>query len=244
MFAAGGVHGRVVGDLRAVTFRAGRGVAAPSPLRAPGLLSLRAMEAKFRPTAVRFILRFPPRSGRLTMPNTRSSNALALLFVLAPFASASAQSADPNASIAALRNNWQGVVANITTAAEELTEADYAYRPVALVRTFGQLVGHVAGSQFMMCAAALGDPLPAEDAVEKAETTKAALVKALRASTAYCAKAYGQSAVEAAGSAELFGEKSSRFHALTLNAIHDGEHYGNIITYMRMKGLVPPSSRR
>ena len=154
----------------------------------------------------------------------------------------SAQGGD--AGLAALRSNWEQVIGNITTAAEELSEADYAYRPVATVRTFGELVGHVAGSQNMMCAAALGDPQPAEDAVEKAAKTKAALVKALRESNAYCAKAYAIGTATTGVATELFGSKTTRVGALTLNLMHDGEHYGNIITYMRMNGLVPPSSRR
>ena len=57
---------------------------------------------------------------------------------------ARAQAADP--SIAALRSNWQSVIENITTAATELTEAEYAYRPVAMVRTFGELIGHITPS--------------------------------------------------------------------------------------------------
>ena len=155
-----------------------------------------------------------------------------------------AAKADPNASISAMRSNWQQTIAFITTAAEELSEIDYGYRPVATVRTFGELIGHVAGSQNMICAAALGDPQPPEDAVEKAAKTKAALVKALKESTAYCAKAYAIPAATAGTAVELFGSASTRFGALTLNLMHDGEHYGNIVTYMRMKGLVPPSSRR
>lgn len=155
-----------------------------------------------------------------------------------------AKSVDANASIAALRSNWQQAIAYVTKAAEELSEADYAFRPVATVRTFGEIIGHVAGSQNLMCAAALGDAQPAEDAVEKSAKTKAALVKALHESTDYCAKAYAIPASSAAASTQLFGETSTRFGALTLNAVHDGEHYGNIITYMRIMGLVPPSSRR
>lgn len=147
-------------------------------------------------------------------------------------------------ALAALRTNWQQVIDNITMAAEELSEADYAYRPVATVRTFGEMIGHIAGSQNLMCAAALGDPQPAEDAVEKSATTKAALVKALKESTAYCARAYAIPASTSGMAIEMFGAKSTRIGALTLNAVHDGEHYGNIITYMRMKGMVPPSSRR
>lgn len=149
-----------------------------------------------------------------------------------------------DAGVAAMRAQWQQVTAFVTAAAEELSEADYAYRPVETVRTFGQLVGHVAGSQYMMCAAALGEPARAEDEIEKSATTKAALVQALKASTAYCARAYAQPAAATAATVELFGQRQSRAQVLALNAVHNGEHYGNIITYMRMKGLVPPSSRR
>lgn len=175
--------------------------------------------------------------------------AAAILYATFP-AAAMAQTAmagtgaDANASITALRSNWLQAVGNITKAAEELSEADYAYRPVATVRTFGEIVSHVAGSQYLMCAAALGEKQPAEDAVEKAAKTKAAILKALHESVEYCAKAYAITAASAGAPTQLFGETSTRFGALTLNAVHDGEHYGNIITYMRMKGMVPPSSRR
>ena len=143
----------------------------------------------------------------------------------------------------AMRANWQQVTGYITAAAEEMTEANYAYKPTASVRTFGELIGHVAGAQYMMCAAALGEPARAEDAVEKAAKTKAALVAALKESTAYCARAYGQPAAALGTATDLFGQKVPRAHAIMLNAVHNGEHYGNIITYMRMKGMVPPSSK-
>jgi uncharacterized damage-inducible protein DinB len=155
-----------------------------------------------------------------------------------------ATASDPAAAaIAGLRDNWQQVASYLTRAADQLSEADYSYRPVETVRTFGQIIGHVAGSQFMMCAAALGDSVPAEDAVEKAATTKEALVKALRESTDYCARAYAQTGAAAAAPTELFGQRVPRAQVLALNAVHDGEHYGNIVTYMRMKGMVPPSSQ-
>ena len=151
---------------------------------------------------------------------------------------------EASVSIAALRTNWMQAVGNITKAAEELSEEDYAYRPVATVRTFGEIVGHVAGSQNLMCAAALGDKQPAEDAIEKVAKSKAAILKALHESVEYCTKAYAITGATAGKSTQLFGETSTRVGALVLNAVHDGEHYGNIVTYMRMKGMVPPSSRR
>ena len=121
---------------------------------------------------------------------------------------ATAQAADP--AIAAIRAQWEGAIDNITKAAEEMTEADYAYKPVATVRSFGELIGHVAGSQHLICAAALGEPQPAEDAVEKSAKTKAALVKALKESTEHCKKAYAMTAASAGMPVELFGGKNTR----------------------------------
>ncbi|MEI2719802.1 MAG: DinB family protein [Gemmatimonadales bacterium] len=142
-----------------------------------------------------------------------------------------------------VRDVWTPTIGFITTAAEEMPEAKYGFRPVAGVRTFGELIGHVAGAQNMICAAVLGDPQPSEDAVEKSATTKAALVAALKASTAYCAKAYATPDAAIHQEITLWGGKHSKLWALVTNAAHDDEHYGNIVTYLRMNGMVPPSSR-
>ncbi len=149
-----------------------------------------------------------------------------------------------DAGIAAIRDQWKGAIGNITAAANELTEAEYAFRPVAGVRSFGELIGHVAGTQDMICAAVLGDPVPAEDAIEKSAKTKAALVAALVASTAKCTRAYAITAASSTALVDMFGETNTKVGALALNAVHDGEHYGNIVTYMRLQGKVPPSSKR
>ena len=163
--------------------------------------------------------------------------------VIATPTTAAAQ-APKDPAMAALYTNWQGQIDNITKAAEEMTEANYAYKPVTTVRSFAELIGHVAGTQDLICAAVLGEKVPAEDAIEKTAKTKAALVAALKASTAHCMKAYNIPAASGTAMVEMFGSKSTKFGALTLNAVHDGEHYGNIVTYMRMMGMVPPSSKR
>jgi len=149
----------------------------------------------------------------------------------------------PDAAVRTVRELWHDVTSYVTQAAAELPESLYSYKPIGTVRSFGQLVGHVAGSQYLMCAAALGDPPRAEDAIERTKTTKAELVAALRASTEYCDRAYGQSDAAVQQRTQLFGRDRSRLFALGLNATHNGEHYGNIVTYLRMNGLVPPSSR-
>jgi len=162
-----------------------------------------------------------------------------------PLAAQAAQSAatPANASVTAVRDIWQMMTNYVTRSAEMMPEEKYSYRPTPDVRTFGELIGHVAGAQHMICAIALGEQPPAEDAVEKSAKTKAALIEALKASTAFCDKAFSQSDADARTTANLFGRDVTRFHALVLNATHNGEHYGNLVTYLRINGMVPPSSQ-
>jgi hypothetical protein len=102
----------------------------------------------------------------------------------------------------------------------------------------------VAGAQYLICSAALGEPPREEDAIERTATKKADLVAALKASTDYCNRAYAQTDAAAQGKTRLFGQEQTRLYALTLNATHNGEHYGNLVTYLRINKIVPPSSRR
>src|SRR5688500_18231993 len=95
----------------------------------------------------------------------------------------------------------------------------------------------------MIGATALGEKASNEDDIEKSTTTKAGLIAALRASTEYCQRAYAQSDAASEGATTLFGRPSTRLRALVLNATHNSEHYGNLVTYMRIKGMVPPSSQ-
>lgn len=149
-----------------------------------------------------------------------------------------------DATLAAVKDHWKAMAGNIAAAADEVSEADYAFKPTASVRSFGELIGHVAGTHNLICAAVLGDTVPAEDAIEKTAKTKAALVAAFKASVTYCDKAYAIAPARFADRIDMFGSKSTKIGALMLNAVHDGEHYGNVVTYMRLKGLVPPSSKR
>lgn len=162
---------------------------------------------------------------------------------VAPLAAQNSAASD-NAAVSTSRQLWETFVGHITTAADELPESKYAYQPTPDVRTFGQLVGHVAGAQYLICAAALGEPPRNEDDIEKSRTKKAELVAALKASTQYCTRAYGQTDQAAQQKTKLFGQERTRLYALGLNAAHDAEHYGNIVTYLRLNGIVPPSSRR
>jgi len=168
----------------------------------------------------------------------RTTLATATISLLASAAVANAQSASSQA-----RDVWKGIIGNFTQSAEELSDAMYNYKPTPDVRTFGELFAHVAGSQKMYCAMALGEKAPDEGDIEKTAKTKAAILAALKESNTYCERAYALPDNALTAKVDIFGEQHPRLYALIANASHDGEHYGNVVTYMRMNKLVPPSSR-
>jgi len=88
----------------------------------------------------------------------------------------------------------------------------------------------------------LGKPSPAPG-VEKSKTTKADLVQAIKDAFAYCDPAYDTLTDAQAGTlVKFFGADQAKATVLAFNTAHDNEHYGNIVTYLRLKGIVPPSS--
>jgi uncharacterized damage-inducible protein DinB len=130
----------------------------------------------------------------------------------------------------------------VIRAAEKMPEENYSFKPTPDVRGFGQLVGHVADANYMFCSQASGEPNPVKD-IEKTKTSKADLVSAIKDAVAYCNKTF-DSMTDAKGSQMV---KFSRFNLakltlLSLNTAHTDEHYGNMVTYLRLKGIVPPSS--
>ncbi len=127
-------------------------------------------------------------------------------------------------------------------AAEEMPEADYSFKPTPDVRSFGQLVGHVADAQYMFCSAALGESNQGKD-IEKSKTSKADLVAALKDAVTYCGKAYDMTDAQASAMVKMFGHEMAKLTALSVNTAHTDEHYGNMVTYLRLKGLVPPTSK-
>jgi hypothetical protein len=167
------------------------------------------------------------------------------IFDAAPLAQTSS-GANPVAS--ATRTAWDGAKRNLAQSAELMPESDYGFRPVETVRTFGQILAHVAGANYVFCASAKGEKPPhGEDAFEKTATTRAQIIKVLSDSIAYCDAVFaGLDDKRASEIVELpFGMgKGARALPLILNTGHVQEHYGNLVTYFRIKGIVPPSSRQ
>jgi hypothetical protein len=149
-----------------------------------------------------------------------------------------AQSANPLSS--ELKQMYTGVKNDLVKMAEKMPEENYSFKATADVRTFGQLIGHVADSQGRTCGAVQGE---AKSLNASSKTSKAELVAALKESFSICDAAF-DSLTDASGAGMIKtprGERS-RFGALAGLISHSNEEYGYMAVYMRLKGVTPPSS--
>lgn len=137
---------------------------------------------------------------------------------------------------------YGGVKRILAASAEKMPEENYSFRPTDEVRSFAEIVGHVAESQYAFCSVVLGEKNPAPK-IEKIRTSKVDLIAALRDAFAYCDKAY-DSMTDTAGTEKVkfMGGESPKLGVMTVNNVHTIEHYGNLVTYMRIKSIVPPTS--
>ena len=153
------------------------------------------------------------------------------------------QSTPPANPITASEKGLYSFVSNaVIGAAQKMPEENYSFKPTPEVRSFGQLVGHVADANYMFCALSSGEPNPAKG-IEKTKTSKADLVAAVKDAVAYCNKAF-DSMTDAKGSrmVKFMNFDVAKLTMFSLNTAHSDEHYGNMVTYLRIKGIVPPTS--
>jgi uncharacterized damage-inducible protein DinB len=130
----------------------------------------------------------------------------------------------------------------VVRAAEKMPEENYSFKPTPEVRSFGQLVGHVADANYMFCAQASGKANPMKN-VEKTKTSKADLVAAMKDAVAYCGKTFDvMTDSKGSETVKFMNFNLAKLTLLSLNTAHTDEHYGNMVTYLRLKGIVPPTS--
>ena len=174
----------------------------------------------------------------------------ACLLVMPAAAQTAAQDAGANPLSSWLRNLYKNNSNEVARAAEKMPEEFYGLRPgpQTEVRTYGQLIGHLANFNYMWCAQAKGEKNPNEGNNFEKVTAKADLVKAIHAAFAYCDGVYN-SLTDASGMQMIDVTQESgrqqhvlRMSQLIMNVFHNNEHYGNIVTYLRIKSIVPPSS--
>lgn len=157
-----------------------------------------------------------------------------------------AQSANPMS--AGAKRSYDIIKGYIIKSAAKMPEEQYAFKPTPEVRSFGEIVGHISDANFVICSMVAGEKPPAGGfepaaSIEKTKKAKADLEKALADSFAYCDKVHaGMTDAAGAATVKTFVGEMAKLPFLEFNTHHDFEHYGNLVTYMRLKGLVPPSS--
>lgn len=169
---------------------------------------------------------------------------VALIVVLAPFALtpsiASAQSQDP--FTAGVKAQFTAINDFIVRSAQKVPENLYAFQPTPEVRTIGQLFGHIADAYFGMCSTA-GGGTPPRTGIEQSLKTKADLTKALADGASYCQSVIaGMNDKKGAETVSFYFGPTPRLSVLYFAVTHSYEHYGNLVTYMRLNKIVPPSS--
>ncbi len=145
-----------------------------------------------------------------------------------------------NPLIGEAKQAYNGIKNNLQKMAEKMPEEHYSFKPTPDIRTFGQLVAHVADAQMRTCAAVKGEQKQANAA---SKTSKADLVAALKESSEECDAAFASVTDANANEMVRAGRgQRSRLGALIGTTIHDNEEYGYMAVYLRLKGIVPPSS--
>jgi uncharacterized damage-inducible protein DinB len=179
-----------------------------------------------------------------------------LVFALASVwvSAISAQQAPPPATLdiaGSLKTQHQNVRRYLAASAEKMPEADFHFKPQGTapeVRTFGQIVVHLALANYSFCSRAKGETAPKLTVNDKETQPKADIVKALNDSLTYCDAVYdAQTGATLNEMIKITGRDNTTLErargiGLIQNIAHNNEHYGNLVTYMRAKGLVPPSS--
>ena len=161
-------------------------------------------------------------------------------FIAVPSAS---QAQDP--LTAALKQQWEGVARNLKEAAEVVPEDKYSFKPSPDVRDYGQEVGHGANANYLFCSRAKGEANPNKENYESGTWSKADLVKAIVASNEYCSSLFTGATDKSL--LEVVGEgprAQPRGAIIAANIAHANETYGTMVPYMRMSGIVPPSTAR
>ena len=179
--------------------------------------------------------------------------AATVVLLSATLVAAQAPSAAPTApptpvkltAAADVQRAYNGLKGNILKAADKMPADSYSFRPTPDIRTFARVVNHVSEAQLRYCGVLNGTSPDALPKVPSETADKAAIVAALQASFAECDKAYAALTDENLLQMLTIGPITrTRIGFAWGNVSHDNEQYATLALYMRLKGLVPPSSEK
>ncbi len=155
-------------------------------------------------------------------------------------AGAASLAAQSNPFSADTKQSYTGIKNTLLKAADKMPEQFYSFRTTDKVRTYAEIMTHIADTQMMLCGIAKGEQ---KTGAAGAKTSKADVAAALKASFDYCDTVY-DSMTDASGAAKvtMFGRQLTKLGVLNFNTAHDNEMYGTAVAYLRLKDIVPPSS--
>ncbi|MEM6647648.1 MAG: DinB family protein, partial [Bacteroidota bacterium] len=169
---------------------------------------------------------------------------LAFVALFAFTLASQAHAQDKPTTVSSLAGLYNMTISFIHQTAEMMDDDMLAYRPSVNVQTVQGHFGHIINAQFGLCALAAGEENPGEGDYEELAMTKEAIIAGLEASTAYCNGVYeSMSEEDAAAQRTFFGQEVTAAAVLSFKTTHNYQHYGSLVTYMRINGLVPPSSQ-
>ncbi len=143
-----------------------------------------------------------------------------------------------------LVNLFAGIESTVMATAETTPESLYGYRATPDVRTIGQILAHIADAQKALCEGTHGQNVNLTDTFEKTATTKPSIIAALKDTFAGCRAVMAKLSESDAARQVPFGKDPAAISTILAFTIsHSNEHYGNLVTYLRLNGVVPPSSR-
>jgi uncharacterized damage-inducible protein DinB len=147
-----------------------------------------------------------------------------------------------NAMIAENKQNYEAIKTNILKSAEKMPDDAYSFQATKEERTWAELMGHIADANTGICSAATGEP---KRGTAGKLTAKSDLIKALQDSFQVCDAIWASTNDENARTPVKRGNRDmTRLGVLIYNTTHDNESYGTMAVYLRLKGVVPPSSDR
>ena len=165
-----------------------------------------------------------------------------ILSLMIACAGSGALYAQDNPFSADVKSSYNGIKGTLTKAAEKMPEENYSFKTVPAVRTYGEMIGHIADIQTLLCGLVKGEQ---KKGTAAGKTSKADLQAELKASFAYCDTVFdSMTDKDGATKVKMFGRDMTKLGVLNFVVVHDNEMYGNLVAFLRIKGIVPPSSDR
>jgi uncharacterized damage-inducible protein DinB len=179
----------------------------------------------------------------MRLPKRRGIVLVMLAAVVVPL---SAQPRPPQTFPAYLQGQYATLKRNIAGSVDKMPAEHFAFKPVPEVMSYAEMLTHIVEAQYGYCSTVKGAANPGASPNFKV-TDKAAVGQLVKDSFAYCDDAFAaltnENALEMLTRGSAPNQRQlARVNQLTQLIVHGNEHYGNLVTYMRMKGIVPPSS--